>query len=265
MERRYPYRIELVETNRVSIERELAPDLTVSDVVRVDVPLYRRVLTGLHGLPTAFRRHALQTALEEAKMVAYNKFLVVLQVASENALSIPLERMRQYPSREYAVLISSALWSVMRLNVPLPTAGRSLQARYDEFYFEILPHPQLSDRDAYLVDRRRYRLYLYVEELPDEACVYRSEFVENGASTLRPVRIPTQQLLQELQGPPAGRSERTRQEEEQPSDHQPRRPLGQTCPKCNGRLFFLSPEEAFCMDCDWDNLKVLPFSAAYTE
>ena len=261
MERRYPYIIEMVDRNRVCVERTVGRGVVIPEYVWVDIPLYRKTLTTLPGLAQNSRANAIRGAVEEAKILAYDKFIVALQVRSEYVSGLPLDYLRAFTATRYSLLVPTAHWNVLRLRIALPGMGRALRARYDEYEFDILPHPRLQDDEAYLVDPEKYRLYLQVREGSDEAYVYRSEFLDRKPDSMPPLLMSVRQLLRELTMSGEDAETASADVDGKKTEETPRA----ACPNCQGRLLFLSPEEAFCLDCDWDNLKILSHSAAYTE
>ncbi|MDA1191524.1 MAG: hypothetical protein O3A46_07560 [Candidatus Poribacteria bacterium] len=265
MERRYPYTIEMVDQDRVSIPRTIGHGVILPEIVAVDVPLYRKAAPGLLDLPEHVRRHTVQSAIDESKILAYDKFLVSLRILAEDEPDFPLSTLERYESSNYVLLVPPDHWNVLRLQTAMPSAGRSLHARFNQFEFEILAHPRLGDDEAFLIVRDKYRLYLYVQSGDEEVSIYRSEFLDRERESLPPVAVKMSHLLTELaevqQTPPALTSER----DEMTALPSARKELRGSCPNCAGRLVYLSPDEAFCLDCDWDNLKILAHSAAYTE
>ena len=66
MSRQYPFSMEFVDRELVSIPRDVGQGVTVPQHVRVDVPLYRKSVACLADLPENQRKQAINTAVEEA-------------------------------------------------------------------------------------------------------------------------------------------------------------------------------------------------------
>lgn len=260
MSRQYPFAMEFVDRELVSIPRDVGQGVTVPQHVRVDVPLYRKSVAGLTELPENQRKQATNTAVEEAKLVAYEKFVLSLQIIAEYEPYFRLDGLREHAEREYLLLLPPSHWSHLRLQVALPGRGRSLHARFDEFAFEILSHSRLHGNEAYLVSNQKYQLYLHVREGGDEIRISRSEFLDRSPTSSPPIALQAHHVL-------TGLAERDRlaaepdaveepcsipatQEDKSPDD-------GAVCPDCGGVIHHFSSHEAFCLDCAWDNLSRL--------
>jgi hypothetical protein len=260
MSRQYPFAMEFVDRELVSIPRDVGQGVTVPQHVRVDVPLYRKSVAGLTALPENQRKQATNTAVEEAKLVAYEKFVLSLQIIAEYEPYFRLDGLREHAAREYLLLLPPSHWSHLRLQVALPGRGRSLHARFDEFAFEILSHSRLHGNEAYLVSNQKYQLYLHVREGGDEIRISRSEFLDRSPTSSPPIALQAHHVL-------TGLAERDRLAAEPDAVEEPcsipatqeDKSLddGAVCPDCGGVIHHFSSHEAFCLDCAWDNLSRL--------
>ena len=260
MSRHYPFAMEFVDRELVSSPRDVGQGITVPGHVRVDVPLYRKSVAHLADLPESQRLQAVSTAIEEARLVAYEKFVLSLQIIAEYEPYFGLDALRENAEREDLLLLPPSHWSHLRLQVALPGRGRSLHARYDEFGFEILSHSRLHGNEAYLVSNQKYRLYLHVREGADEIRISRSEFLDTSPNSAPPIALQAHHVLTalaerdglatEATTPPAQVATGALTDEAGAG-------AAQTCPDCGGLIHQLSSREAFCLDCAWDNLTPL--------
>lgn len=234
-ERVYPYLIEEVSSKRLLVPRLANGGGVVS--VRVDLPLCRRGLFGPSQERGARQKNALW---EEAKELAFDKFLLFLQIVAECRSSFPGDVLRRSREGRFFVLVSPQVEADLQARREPPQT-----IRLEEFDLTVLSHRRLEGGPAYLVERNKYCLYLYLQELPDEVRIFRSEFFELS-TTVPPVAFRPEMLLSRLPFPWKASAER---------NFSPRQA---SCPRCHGRLVYLAPEEAFCLSCDWDNLKTLP-------
>jgi hypothetical protein len=256
--RDYPYVVEVVPQNRVSRPRPIGSGVVLSDILRVDLPLYRKPVPGLSGLTEELCEEAVDKALEEAKILAYEKFVLFLQLAADFEPLLPVHLFRRYRQRRYVVLFPISYWTALRLQTVRYGAGQRLHAQFDEFELEFLAHPRLTEDEAYVIGRDKYCLYLHVECLPEEVQVFRSDFLDLESGAPPPIAVKARYLLSEL-GPNQARA-RAAADAEEGSRVGDEPYLHRCCPICGGRLLYLSAEEAFCLSCAWDNLKSLPRS-----
>ena len=255
MSSRYPYHIDLVEASQIAVARSADQGVLVPGILRVDVPLLRKAVRCLGQLPEAARHQEFEAAVDEAKQLAYEKFVLSLQIVAEYEPVFPIESLSRYEQTQYVILIPTAHWRALRLHVALPGRGRSLFARYERFEFEILAHPRLRENEGYLIGHEKYQLYLNVRESADEICVYRSEFLDRNTGGLPPIGLQVAHLVSELMDGQMLASRRFGPDEAD-SESSAISDVGH-CPGCSGRLHYLTSEKAFCLDCDWDNLEVL--------
>jgi hypothetical protein len=252
MELVYPYTIEIVPSKRVSTPRAVGSGVVVYDTLRVDLPLFRKSLPGLSSSTIGTRRLLTERILDEAKMLAFEKFVLFLQIVSEYQSSFPKELLRRSEERRFVVLLPTSSWLELRLRHNLLSPRReSLRTWLEEFELELLSHPRLADDEAYIVGRDKYRLYLHVHELRDELRVFRSDFLDVSTQPNAPIALRARNVLAKLFDDVERRSATVTAE---------RTTVAASCPRCHGRLIYLALDEAFCLSCDWDNLKVLPNS-----
>ena len=252
---RYPYNIDLVEATQIAVTRGADDGLLVPGLLRVDVPLLRKPVEHLDQLPCQVREEQRHAAIDEAKRLAYEKFVLSLQIVAEHEPFFPFDSLRRFNESRYVILIPTEHWRRLRLQVSLPGRGSSLFARHGRFEFEILAHPRLLENEGYLIGGGKYQLYLHVRERPDEICVYRSEFVDRNTGGPPPIGLEVRHLLAELldQRPPTAPRYAPYEGDSESAQ------TGQLdkCPDCAGRLHYLTLNKAFCLDCEWDNLEVL--------
>jgi hypothetical protein len=155
------------------------------------------------------------------------------------------------------------------------------QSRYFEFRYEILnwgediaiyrrkirlvsAHQVMGD-DCYLVMPEQYTVYIYIHRQNAAAKVYMSPFIDLERKNFMPIRLEANNVLALLREdsaasapPPA-----TFENEEYPLMKSPQYPIVspkkssskfERCPVCSGKIKYLSETDAFCLDCDWDNL-----------
>lgn len=259
MSRHYPFSMEFVDRELVSSPRDVGQGVTVPQHVRVDVPLYRKSVARFADLPENQREQAVNTAVEEAKLVAYEKFVLSLQIIAEYEPYFGLDALREHAEREYLLLLPPSHWSHLRLQVALPGRGRSLHARYDDFAFEILSHSRLHGNEAYLVSNAKYQLYLHVHEGDDEIRISRSEFLDAAPGSPPPIALQAHHVLTTLAE--SDGLDPAAVDTAEPSQAAPAGGsavgVAATCPDCGGLIHQLSSREAFCLDCAWDNLMPL--------
>ncbi len=259
MSRQYPFAMDFVDCEIVPIPQDVGHGVTVDRQVRVDVPLYRKSVARLAELPAAQREQAVNTAIEEARLVAYEKFVLSLQIIAEYEPYFGLDGLREHDEREYLLLLPPSHWSHLRLQVALPGRGRSLHARYDEFAFEILSHSRLHGNEAYLVSNQKFQLYLHVREDVDDIRISRSEFLDRSPSSAPPIALQAHHVLTALAerdglAPP---EPEVVEETAEDLDVAPAHEESEECPACGGVIHHFSLREAFCLSCAWDNLTPL--------
>ena len=258
MSRQYPFAMDFVDREIVAIPQDVGHGVTVDRQVRVDVPLYRKSVARLAELPAGQREQAVNTAIEEARLVAYEKFVLSLQIIAEYEPYFGLDALREHEEREYLLLLPPSHWSHLRLQVALPGRGRSLHARYDEFEFEILSHSRLHGNEAYLVSNQKFALYLHVREGADDIRISRSEFLDQSPSSSPPIALQAHHVLTALAEHHGLAPEPPSAEPDAESPHaDPTPDESSECPSCGGVIHHFSLREAFCLSCAWDNLTPL--------
>lgn len=229
----YPYRVKMASSKRIVVSRSLRGGGFVSERIDVDLPLRRYAPERYPGE---------ELILEGIKQSVFDKFIFFLQIVSENYRSFPREVLRRSRKRRFFVLVSP------QVSADLQEWGEYPQKiRLEEFELEFLSHHFLEGGPAFIVERNKYCLYLYFQHLSHEVRVFRSEFIEMS-STVPPMAFSPNDFFSILPSP-----ERASEKENSSSRRR-------SCPRCHGRLVYLASEEAFCLSCDWDNLKTLPES-----
>ena len=258
MSRQYPFAMDFVDREIVPIPEDVGHGVTVDRQVRVDVPLYRKSVARLAELPAGQREQAVNTAIEEARLVAYEKFVLSLQIIAEYEPYFGLDALREHEERNYLLLLPPSHWSLLRLQVALPGRGRALHARYDEFAFEILSHSRLHGNEAYLVSDQKFQLYLHVREGDDDIRISRSEFLDRRPSSSPPIALQAHHVLTALaEHDGLAPDPQPTEEAADPPAEDVARDEAAECPACGGVIHHFSLREAFCLSCAWDNLTPL--------
>lgn len=248
-----PYKILMAASKQVYVPRNLPGGVVVPTPVRVDVPLYKKSIPGLNLLPVASRQQHIENILEEAEILTLEKFVLFLQIAAEYEPVFPMDYLRDFGAREYMLFVAPAYWTILRMQASMPGTGRILRAKYGDFEFEFMPHSRLHEDEAYLVSKERYQIYLHVQEQGDDARIFRSDFMDTAQDAPSPIALKARHILSELlHGHPTPSGILT---DYDPDGLESADDLPPVCPQCAGRLVYLSPEQAFCRDCEWDNLK----------
>jgi len=155
------------------------------------------------------------------------------------------------------------------------------QSRYFEFRYEILnwgeeigihrrkiqlvSSHQIMGDDCYLVMPEQYTVYIYIHRQSAAAKVYMSPFIDLERKNFMPIRLKADNVLALLRADSASsaNSSSTFETGEYPLVKSPQYPMVSSkksssklerCPICSGKLKYLSETDAFCLDCDWDNL-----------
>ncbi|MFQ6039292.1 MAG: hypothetical protein ACE5PV_00440 [Candidatus Poribacteria bacterium] len=159
------------------------------------------------------------------------------------------------------------------------------QSRYFEFRYEILnwgeeiaihrrkiqlvsSHQIIGD-DCYLIMPEQYTVYIYIHRQNTAVKVHMSPFIDLERRNFTPIKLKADNILNLLR-------ENSSLYEESPANltspsdtgeyplvKSPQYPIVsgkkaapkfERCPICSGRIKYLSETDAFCLDCDWDNL-----------
>ena len=159
------------------------------------------------------------------------------------------------------------------------------QSRYFEFRYEILnwgeeiaihrrkiqlvsSHQIIGD-DCYLIMPEQYTVYIYIHRQNASVKVYMSPFIDLERRNFTPIRLNADNILDLLREDSSPYEESPANlpsisdTEEYPLVKSPQYPIVsgkkaaprfKRCPICSGRIKYLSETDAFCLDCDWDNL-----------
>ena len=242
---RCPFIVKLVDSDRVSVPQDVGQGVLIPADTPVDLPLKRRDIRGFHRMTDAQRAQSRRIAVEEAKMAAFEKFILSLQIAAEYEPYLSVNALDEKAPRRYALLISVDRWKRLRRQAA-PTGGRSLRARVGALDFDILTHGRLNPNEAYLVAAEKYLLYLRTRQTETGFVSTRSEFIDRMPESGPPLSMRPERALQELFD--AAEPERSAEESDRGAI---------PCPKCAGKTVSLAPGSEFCLECDWDNLKKL--------
>ena len=243
---RCPFIVKLVESDAVSTPNDVGQGVLIPTQTPVDLPLYRREVRGFRQMTPAQRAQSRRNAIEEAKLASFEKFILSLQIIAEYEPYLSVSALDEKAPRRYAFLVSEGRWNRLRRQAA-PTGGRSLRARVGALEFDILTHPRLNANEAYLVAAEKYLLYLRPRQAENGYIVSRSEFIDRMPDSGPPLSMRPERALRELfeasqtSSPAAADAE---------NDVSP-------CPECGGKTVPLSAGAAFCLECEWDNLKKL--------
>jgi hypothetical protein len=155
------------------------------------------------------------------------------------------------------------------------------QNRYFEFRYEILnwgeeiaihrrkiqlvSSHQIMGDDCYLIMPEQYTAYIYIHRQSAAVKVYMSPFIDLERRNFMPIRLNADNILALLRedSAPASNLPSTSETGEYALVKSPQYPMVSSkkatsklerCPVCSGRIKYLSETDAFCLDCDWDNL-----------
>lgn len=155
------------------------------------------------------------------------------------------------------------------------------QNRYFEFRYEILnwgeeiainrrkiqlvSSHQIMGDDCYLIMPEQYTAYIYIHRQNAAVKVYMSPFIDLERRNFMPIRLNADNILALLRedSAPASNLPSTSETGEYALVKSPQYPMVSSkkatsklerCPVCSGRIKYLSETDAFCLDCDWDNL-----------
>ena len=155
------------------------------------------------------------------------------------------------------------------------------QSRYFEFRYEILnwgeeiaihrrkiqlvSSHQIVGDDCYLIMPEQYTVYIYIHRQNTAVKVYMSPFIDLERKNFMPIRLHADNVLALLRedSMPAANLPSTLETGEYALVKSPQYPIVSSkkavsklerCPVCSGKLKYLSETDAFCLDCDWDNL-----------
>jgi hypothetical protein len=155
------------------------------------------------------------------------------------------------------------------------------QNRYFEFRYEILnwgeeiaihrrkiqlvSSHQIMGDDCYLIMPEQYTAYIYIHRQSAAVKVYMSPFIDLERRNFMPIRLNADNILALLRedSAPTPNLPSTFETGEYALVKSPQYPMVSSkkaasklerCPVCSGRIKYLSETDAFCLDCDWDNL-----------
>ncbi len=135
-------------------------------------------------------------------------------------------------------------------------------------WFEIVRQPYLNDNACYVIPPEYYVTYLHKYEFATSYRVNVCSFLDLSEQAFQPIRLQPQSVIDLLiagQSPHYMGAERRNGVQAPlvqldkgslrhwPAESTHRELTG--CPVCNGSIHHLNEKDAFCLDCDWDNLR----------
>ena len=155
------------------------------------------------------------------------------------------------------------------------------QSRYFEFRYEILnwgeeiaiyrrkiqlvSSHQIVGDDCYLIMPEQYTVYIYIHRQNTAVKVYMSPFIDLERKNFMPIKLKADNILALLRedSAPSTNLPSTFETGKYALVKSPQYPIVaskkvtsklERCPVCSGKIKYLSETDAFCLDCDWDNL-----------
>ena len=269
------YIVTFLDPERVSVE-DSTPVVNVSVRRIVDDELLqieqRRVAldTVIYELPVELRLEhdiswaAVQDRLDEL----FVSFLESTSILRTLHTWFDLIRLLDPNTTTYHLVVSPQIKTQMINTGHLEEGIHGLGFPLYHHWFEIARQPHLNDQVCYVIPPEYYVIYLHERVSEGVFRIYASPFLNLMEQDFQPIRIQTQGVLDLLEVgtdsmygepnlspiPPGPLVQSSRGMLQRRSEERATGDL-KRCPVCGGSIQYLNEHDAFCLDCDWDNLK----------
>jgi len=254
-----PFNIQQVDQPYVTVSEVPISEIIGNTEVSVDLLLHSRDIERFEYLRPSIQQQIRLDVINEAREYAFDEFIHFLRIVAQASGFFPVENLRRYRSQKYSLLMSPRMAHRLR-------ELRSENANTDTLMFygyelAVISHAYLVDAEAYLVAKDKYTIFVYPRARGNVISVYRSDFVDLNRTTLPPIGLRAQSIIDLIIDSPE--STFTRQHIRTPlAATNPRvSSTAQThqtfteCPECGGKVQCIGGNDYFCLDCNWDNMK----------
>jgi len=215
-----------------------------------------------------FRRGHMESFRSKAEESIANHFAIFLSDIAQSRVLFSWEDMEEmlHPQiRNYRLLYSGMRHLDFRSQIP----NLEDEITFSHYKIQFAHFPPLHGDDCYLIMPDQYTVYLCIRRQGAVIRAYISHFINLEGRNFTPIRLDANNIIALLRDdistpnettelvpvldrrqralvkpPPAAISHR-QQENTKKLD---------CCPACSGKIKYLSETDAFCLDCNWDNL-----------
>ena len=215
-----------------------------------------------------FRRGNMESLMSEAEESIAEHFAIFLSdIAQSRVLSSwgELEEMLDPRVRNYRLLYSG-IWR-LDFRSQIPNLEDKITLSHHQIQFAHFP--PIRNDDCYLIMPEQYTVYLCIRRQGAVVKAYISHFVNLEERNFTPIRLNANNVLALLRDDVSALDEVM--ELVPVLDRRPRALVKSPpaaiapgmketankldcCPQCSGQIKYLDDTDAFCLDCDWDNL-----------
>ncbi len=213
-----------------------------------------------------------RSELRRVHEATYQAFATFLHEISVQSTFLPTDLLTQFPNQRYFLILSIPriyeLQEVLQSDPEIlwMNRGQSL-FEYEGFEIILSSKHHLCDNTAFLVSSGKYTVFIRQENGEDITRFYRSQFYDLIGNAPPPLHFNAPQVIDTIQD---GLSrpdsiteiEHTRLIHSDSDNSADVTDNLKCCPVCNGELRRIM-ENAFCLECDWDNLPPLKRYTTY--
>ena len=233
--------------------------------VLLDTVIFEQHLVLDHPL---FRRGNTNALMAEATERTIENFALFLTNISRTRIVDTWDNFAQILDsqvRSYYLLSSRRQYFGLRAEIP----NWGEEITFHDCHIKLEWISQIMSDDCYIIIPEQYTVYIYLHRHHTIARVYISPFIDMERRNFIPIRLDANNVLALLRGELYTPREQTPpllpllDTEKYALVKSSCRPIAKKkhhekklhrCPVCSGRIKYLSEADAFCLDCDWDNL-----------
>jgi len=215
-----------------------------------------------------FRRGNMESFRSEAEEGIAKHFAIFLSDIAQSRVLFSwedLEEMLDPQVRNYRLLYSGMRHLDFRSHIP----NLEDEITFSHYQIQFANFPPLYGDDCYLIMPDQYTVYLCIRRQGVVTRAYISHFINLEGRNFTPIRLDANNIVALLRGDVSAPDDTTELVpvldrrrhalvKPAPAAISRRTPENvkklDCCPLCSGKIKYLNETDAFCLDCDWDNL-----------